>query len=156
MGKNKNLDLFKDILPSIDMGFKELWDAVDDEGKSDIKKDLWNLNRYASNIKGNYEEQALAIFKVNAYYNKNYNVIQKEHPKLLWYLLCMSGNTGSKKYHPWIKLERKADGKSKSIRLLMKIYPDKKIDEVELIARISTKKEIIELAKQYGYDNPEV
>ena len=51
---NKHIDLFKEMIPSIDMGFKDLWDAADDEGKKEIKGDLWNLNRYISSLKGSY------------------------------------------------------------------------------------------------------
>lgn len=152
MGKNKYIDLFNDMMPAIDLGIKELWDASDENGQKDIKGDLWNLNRYISSVKGSREKQELAVFKVNEYYNKNWAVLGSNHPKLQWQLLCISGNTGKKEFHQWIKLERKADASSKAVKLLMEIYPNKKLDEVELIARISTKKEIVELAKEYGYE----
>lgn len=156
MGKNKHIDLFEDMIPSIDYGIKELWDASSEEGRKEIKSDLWNLNRYISSVKGSREKQELAVFKVNEYYNKNWAVLGVNHPKLQWQLLCISGNTGKKEFHPWIKLERKADSNSKVVQFLMKLYPEKKVDEVELIARISTKKEIIELAKQHGYDKIDI
>jgi len=69
---NKELDLFKELIPAIDMGIKELYDAASDDGKKDIKLDLWNLNRYISSVKGNREKQELAVFKVNEYYNKHW------------------------------------------------------------------------------------
>ena len=72
---NKELDLFKELIPAIDMGIKELYDAAGEDGKKDIKLDLWNLNRYISSVKGNYEKTALAVFKTNEYYNKNWNVL---------------------------------------------------------------------------------
>ena len=53
---NKHVDLFKDIIPSVDMGLKELWDAATDEGKKEIKGDFWTLNRYISNIKSSNRE----------------------------------------------------------------------------------------------------
>ena len=152
MGKNKYIDLFDDMMPAIDLGIKELWDASDENGQKDIKGDLWNLNRYVSSVKGSREKQELAVFKVNEYYNKNWAVLGSNHPKLQWQLLCISGNTGKKEFHPWIKLERKADSSSKAAKLLMEIYPHKKLDEIELIARISTKEEIRKLAKEYGYE----
>ena len=31
MAKNKHVDLFKDIIPCVDQGIKELWDAGNDE-----------------------------------------------------------------------------------------------------------------------------
>lgn len=153
---NKELDLFKEIIPAVDYGMKELYDAATDVGRKDIDKDLWNLNRWISNVNGNFNKQALAIFRVNEYYNKNYNDIQKEHKKLLWMLLCSAGKTGEKEFHPWIKLERKKDTSNKVVKFLSEIYPNMKWDEVETLARISTKKEIKKLAEEHGYDNIEL
>lgn len=152
MGKNKYLDLFKEIIPAIDAGIKELWDAADEGGKKDIISDLWNLNRYISSVSGNADKQALAVVMVNEYYNKNYNDIQKEHKKLLWLLLCVAGKTGKKEFHPWIKLERKKDTNDKATKFVSEIYPNMKWDEVETLVRLSTKKELKELALEHGYD----
>jgi len=150
---NKELDLFKVLIPAIDNNMKDLYDAAGDEGKKDIKGDLWNLNRYISSVKGNREKQELAVFKTNEYYNKNWNVLGgTNHIKLQWQLLCVSGNTGKTEFHPWIGLKKKKDASSKAVKFLSQLYPDMKIDEVELLARISTKKEIKELAKEHGYD----
>jgi hypothetical protein len=149
---NKELDLFKEIIPAIDMGIKELYDAAGDDGKKDIKGDLWNLNRYISSVNGGFEKQALAIFKINEYYNKNWAVLGANHPKLQWQLLCVAGNTGKKQFHPWIGLKKKKDDSSKSVKLLLQIYPNMKLDEAKTLARISTKKELVELAKEHGYE----
>lgn len=153
---NKHIDLFKEMIPSIDMGFKELYDAADENGKKEIKGDLWNLNRYISSVKGDFEKQALAVFKVNEYYNKNWAVLGAHHPKLQWQLLCVAGKTGRKEFHPWIGLKKKKDDSSKAVKILSQIYPDMKLDEVELLARISTKQEIKELAKEHGYEKVDI
>lgn len=154
---NKELDLFKVLIPSIDMGYKDLYDAAGEDGKKDIKLDLWNLNRYISSVKGSYEKQALAVFKVNEYYNKNWNVLGgTNHVKLQWQLLCVAGNTGKTQFHPWIGLKKKKDDSSKAVKLLANIYPDMKMDEVETLARISTKKEIRELAREHGYEKVDI
>ena len=154
---NKELDLFKELIPSIDMGIKELYDAASEDGKKDIKGDLWNLNRYISSVKGSFEKQALAVFKVNEYYNKNWNVLGgTNHVKLQWQLLCVAGKTGKKEFHPWIGLKKKKDDSNKSVKLLSQIYPEMKLDEVELLARISTKAEIKQLAKDHGYEKVDI
>lgn len=153
---NKELDLFKVLIPSIDMGFKDLYDAASDVGKKDISNDLWNLNRYVSSVKGNFEQQALGVFKVNEYYNKNWAVLGARHPQLQWQLLCVAGKTGKKEFHPWIGLKKKKDVSSKAVKLLSEIYPEMKLDEVELLAKISTKKEIKEFAKQHGYEKIDI
>ena len=153
---NKELDLFKELIPAIDMGFKELYDAATDVGRKDIQLDLWNLNRYISSVKGNFEKEALAIFKVNEYYNKNWAVLGAKHPKLQWQLLCVAGKTGKKEFHPWIGLKKKKDTSSKAVKFLSQIYLEMKLDEVELLARISTTKEIKELAKEHGFDKLDI
>lgn len=149
---NKHIDLFKEIMPAIDAGIKELYDAVDDDGRKEIEKDLWNLNRYISIVNGNYKKQALAVFRVNEYYNKNYNELQSKHKKLLWQLLCVAGETGGKEFHTWIKLERKKDAANKTVKFLSEIYPTMKWDEVETLARISTKQELKQLAEEFNID----
>ena len=154
---NKELDLFKELIPSIDMGFKELYDAASEDGKKDIKLDLWNLNRYISSVKGSREEQELAVFKINEYYNRNWNVLGgTDHVKLQWQLLCVAGKTGKKKFHPWIGLKKKKDDSSKAVKILANIYPNMKMDEVETLARISTKNEIKQLAQEHGYEKVDI
>ena len=154
---NKELDLFKVLIPSIDMGYKDLYDAAGEDGKKDIKLDLWNLNRYISSVKGSYEKQALAVFKVNEYYNKNWNVLGgTNHVKLQWQLLCVAGKTGKTEFHPWIGLRKKKDDSNKAVKLLSQIYPNMKLDEVETLARISTKKELQELAREHGYEKVDI
>ena len=154
---NKELDLFKELIPSIDMGFKELYEAASEDGKKDIKLDLWNLNRYISSVKGSREEQELAVFKINEYYNRNWNVLGgTDHVKLQWQLLCVAGKTGKKKFHPWIGLKKKKDDSSKAVKILANIYPNMKMDEVETLARISTKNEIKQLAKEHGYEKVDI
>ena len=154
---NKELDLFKELIPSIDMGFKELYDAASEDGKKDIKLDLWNLNRYISSVKGSREEQELAVFKINEYYNRNWNVLGgTDHVKLQWQLLCVAGKTGKKKFHPWIGLKKKKDDSSKAVKILANIYPNMKMDEVETLARISTKNEIKQLAKEHVYEKVDI
>lgn len=154
---NKELDLFKVLIPSIDMGYKDLYDAAGEDGKKDIKGDLWNLNRYISSVKGSYEKQALAVFKVNEYYNKNWNVLGgTNHIKLQWQLLCVAGKTGKTEFHPWIGLKKKKDDSNKAVKLLSQIYPNMKLDEVETLARISTKKELKQLAQEHGYEKVDI
>ena len=150
---NKELDLFKVLIPAIDNNMKELYDAASEDGKKDIKGDLWNLNRYISNVTGNREKQELAVFKTNEYYNKNWNVLGgTNHIKLQWQLLCVAGNTGKQEFHPWIGFKKRTGPNSKAIKFLSQIYPNLKDDEVEVLARISTKKELKQLAEEHDID----
>jgi|TARA_B110000259_G_scaffold11719_1_gene12701 hypothetical protein len=141
----------KEILSWIDNGESAIWDQLEDDHKKQIS--FWLLNRYVSGIQGSRDKQELAVFKTNEYYNKHFNDIgvgkDKGHPKLLWQLLCMCGNTGKNEFHPWIGFKKRDGSTGKAMSLLEKLNPNMKTDEVELLARISTKKELKALAEEH-------
>ena len=141
----------KEILSWIDNGESDIWNHLEDDHKKQIS--FWLLNRYVSGINGSREKQELAVFKTNEYYNKHFNDIgvskDKGHPKLLWQLLCMCGNTGKNEFHPWIGFKKRDGSTGKAMSLLEKLNPNMKTDEVELLARISTKKELKALAEEH-------
>ena len=140
----------KDILAAIDMGAKNVWDEISDDERKSVS--FWLLNRYASSVKGNREEQELAVFKTNEYYNKNYTVVSK-HPKLQWQLLCQAGNTQQIQYHQWIGFKKKHGSfDAKGIKLLSQIFPNMKTIEVEMLAGMYTKKELKTLAEEHNIE----
>jgi len=140
----------KDVLAALDMNAKNIYNELDDSEKKQVA--FWLLNRYMASVQGNREKQELAVFKTNEYYNKNYNEIQSKHKNLLWQLLCISGNTGKIEYHPWIGFKKKTGGNNNAVNFLQKIYPNMKLDEIELLATQYTKKELKQLAEEYNID----
>ena len=150
---NKHIDLFKEMIPAVDMGIKELWDAATDDGRKEIKGDLWNLNRYISNVEHRDRDiQEHFVLTVNEYYNKNWAAISK-HPKLQWMTLCMCNHESKNQYfHKWLP-HKKVKGNSKRVDFLDELLPGKKVDELELLAKLMTYKEIKQLAKDHGMDD---
>jgi len=140
----------KEILSWIDNGLSDIWNHLEDDHKKQIS--FWLLNRYVSSVSGSREKQELAVFKTNEYYNKNWNILGVRHTKLQWQLICQCGNTGKNEFHPWIGFKKKSGDNSKGVKLLEQLYPNMKTDEVELLARLSTKKELKELAKEHDID----
>jgi len=65
--------------------------------------------------------------------------------------LCQAGNTGKIEFHKWLGFKQKK-GNNNAQKLLEKIYPNMKQDEVELLARLSTKKELKEIAEEHGIE----
>jgi hypothetical protein len=151
------------MIPAVDMNLKDLWDAVTDEGRKEIKGDMWNLNRYISNVGTNRgrgkaptrEQQEHYVLAVNEYYNKNWNLLQKEDAKLLWFLLCMCNYDGKTTFfHEWIPLKRSST--NKKLPMLLKWNPTMKERDVELLAELITDKEFKELAKSHGMEDSEI
>ncbi len=144
----------KDETAAIDMGARDLWDNFTEEQRKQIS--LYLLLRYASSIKtSDREAQELAIFKTNEYFNRNYFNLSK-HPKLLWYLVCMTGNEEKKIYfHEWIG-HKKKEGNNKIVRVLETLYPHLKEDELELMASLTTEKEVKERLRDLGCEDKDI
>jgi hypothetical protein len=144
----------KDETAAIDLGARDLWDNFTEEQRKQIS--FYLLNRYASSIKTtDREAQELAIFKTNEYFNKHFFSLSK-HPKLLWYLICMTGNAEKKIYfHEWIGFKKK-DGDNKIIKVLEQLFPYLKDDELELMASITDKRDIKEYARELGMSDDEI
>jgi hypothetical protein len=156
MAKNKHVDLFKDMIPAVDLGFKELWDAdgVTDDGRKEIKGDLWNLNRYISSVSSvDTDLQEHYLLTVNEFYNKNWAAISK-HPKLQWQSLCVCSHESKKKhFHEWIPLKKE---KNKKEEFLSQLFPNMKRTDLVTLAKITTEKEIKQYCQDLGWDKKEI
>jgi len=142
----------KDVLAAIDMGAKEVWDELSDEHRKQVS--FYLLNRYASVVKGKREAQELAVFKTNEYYNKHYFTLAK-HQKLMWQLLCMTQSAEKKiNYHEWIGYKKKGtDNNSKMGKELERIFPNMKTDEIAMLTKLNTKKEIEKYVEEFNGKN---
>jgi hypothetical protein len=154
MGKNKHVDLFKDMIPAVDMGLKELWEAASDEGRKEIKGDLWNLNRYISSVKTNNRElQEHYLLTVNEFYNKNWAQISK-HPKLQWLTLCACSHESKKtQFHEWLPLKRE---QNKKTEFLAELFPNMKRTDLETLSAITSDKEIKQYCESLGWDKKQI
>jgi len=145
----------KDILAAIDMNAKNVWEELSDDEQKQIS--FYLLNRYASAIKGTKEQKELQILKTNQYYNKNFFTLSK-HKKLLWFLLCMTASDKKNiRYHEWIGYKSKeSSSTAKVLKFLEKLYPNKKHDELKLLASINTSKELKQLAEDLGMSKEQI
>jgi hypothetical protein len=146
----------KEKLAAVDINAKSLWNDLSDDQKKALKNELYILNRYVSNVKSSSrDEQEHYVLTVNEYFNKHFTTLQKD-PKLLWFLLCMCNYNGKKIFfHEWIGFKRKKSS-NKFLKFLTEIYPDRKDDELELMSKIYTEKDCIELARDHGYSDQQI
>ena len=143
----------KEKIAFVDLNVRAAWDEMTPEQRKSLKSEFFILNRYISSAQDQKREiQEHFVLTVNEYFNKNWNDLQA-HPKLLWLLLCMCSYNGQKTfYHNWQGFKKKAGNGGKKVKFLEEIYPNKKTDEIELLAELSTDKELKDLARQYGMD----
>ena len=148
----------KEKIQAVDMNIRELWDELDEVNQKGLKGELFILNRYISNVKGQSSEtQKHFVISVNEYYNKNWFLLSKEHSKLLWLLLCMCSFNGEKTFfHEWIGHKKKDGNDNKKVQFLAELNPAMKMHEVEMLAKLTPTKEITKLAKDYGFEDKDI
>jgi hypothetical protein len=91
---------------------------------------------------------------VNNLFNKHWFLLAQKHPKLMWILLCMCSYDGETEFfHQYITPKKKEGSNSKKVKFLAEIYPNRKMDEIEMLADLTTDKELKALAKTYGMED---
>jgi hypothetical protein len=132
-----------------DLKDRDFYDSLTDEERKKFSNYL--MIRWGSAVQGNSMDQAVYLLSCNENLNKHFFNINK-HPKLQW--LCattVSPGWGSKR-HQWIAPKKKETGVSGIKKQLAELYPNMKQDEIELMAKINTKKDIEAYLKQLGQE----
>lgn len=141
-----------EILAAVDINEKMLWDALDDDQRKSVV--FFTLNRYVSNVNGNTDLQAHYLLNVNERFNKNLFLFLSKHPKLCWQLICSCAHESkSVKFHPWLKVKKE---KNKREEALAKLFPEKKLDDIATLAKITSDKEIKEYCKDLGWEKKQI
>ena len=105
--------------------------------------------RWASCVEGSKDLQEFYLISTNQRLNKHFFNISK-HPELQW--LCataVSPDMGTPR-HNWIAPKKKEAGASSIRKQLAEIFPHMKDDEIDVMAKITTKKEIDAYFKASG------
>ena len=124
-----------------------------DELTVDEKKNFSNflMIRYGSSVQANADFQYFYLKRTNEWLNKNFFAINK-HPKLQW--LCattVSPGMGIQR-HNWIAPKKKEPGAGSFKKQLAELFPNLKDDEIDLMAKINTKKDIDTYLKKLGVE----
>ena len=97
--------------------------------------------RWGSAVEGSRELQEFYVIATNERLNKHFFNVSK-HPKLQWLMATgVSPDLGAQR-HPWIAPKKKQAGLSAKRKALMAMYPHYKDDEIDVMAAITTQKEI--------------
>ena len=105
--------------------------------------------RWGSSVQGSRELQEFYVISTNERLNKHFFNVGK-HPKLQWLLATtVSPDMGSQR-HQWIAPKKKEPGAGSLKKQLAELFPHYKDDEIELLAAITTKKELDAYIRQHG------
>ena len=105
--------------------------------------------RWGSAVEGSRDLQEFYVIATNERLNKHFFNLSR-HPKLQWLLATtVSPGLGTPK-HNWIAPKKKEPGSGSMKKQLREYYPHLKDDEIDLLASITTKKELDAYIKQHG------
>jgi hypothetical protein len=131
----------------LDTKNRRFYEELTDEERKKFSNYL--MIRWSSGVEGSREIQEYYLQSCNHYLNKNFFAINR-HPKLQW--LCASAvspGLGTQR-HKWISLKKKQGSDSAVRKQLAEFYPNYKNDELDLLAKITTKKELDEYVRKHG------
>ena len=137
----------RDMLNALDRNDFDFYKRLDKDQKKAFSS--WLTMRYASSAKGMDAYHYLLM--INDIVNVDFSALKK-HPELQWKLLAACG-IGHNSYHPYIKPGSGKRSKTTLHKFLFKIYPTLNEKELELMLSINDKDDLIELAKDNGYDD---
>jgi hypothetical protein len=126
---------------------RRFYDELTDEEKKKFSNYL--MIRWGSAVQGSSELQEFYLIATNERLNKHFFAINK-HPKLQW--LCattVSPNMGTHR-HQWIAPKKKEGSTSAIRKQLADLFLDMKNDELDLMAKITSKKELDAYLQQLG------
>ena len=132
-----------------DRKVRSFYDDLTAEEKKKFSNYL--MIRWGSSVDGSRELQEFYVISTNERLNKHFFDLGR-HPKLQWLLATtVSPDIGTPR-HPWIAPKKKEAGLSAKRRALQEIFPHYKDDEIDVMAEITTQKEIDEYRHNAGQD----
>jgi hypothetical protein len=127
------------------------FDELTDEEKKKFSPFL--MIRYGSSVSGGRELQEFYLIATNERLNKKFFAVNTaQHKKLQW-LMATTVSPGLGNFrHNWIAPKKKEPGAGSMRKQLMELFPHLKDDEIDLLAQITTKKEIDIYLRELGQE----
>ena len=128
---------------------REFYDSLTVDEKKKFSNFL--MIRYGSSVKGSRDLQEFYLIATNERLNKHFFAINR-HPKLQWMCATTVSPGMGNQFHQWIAPKKKEPGAGSFKKQLAELYPHLKDDEIDLMARLNTKKDIDAYLKASGQD----
>ena len=146
----KFLDL-KKTLRAADMRDKNFYDQMSEDDQKLYSPFM--MMKYMASVKGEQWMQEHYVEMVNECVNKHLWTLSK-YKKLAWMLTSMCG-VEQAQFHPWLGSKKKTSNSEKQ-KLLTQLYQNMKSDDIDVLAEINDKKELKELARDFGNDDKQI
>ena len=133
----------------LDSKVRDFYDSLSEEERKKFSNYL--MIRWGSSVVGPSELQEYYLVATNERLNKHFFELSK-HPKLQWLLATTISPGMGNHRHQWIAPKKKEKGDNEIKKTLMDLYPTMKADEINMLSKMITKKELREMMKDLGND----
>lgn len=130
---------------------RQFFDELTDEERKKFSPFL--MIRYGSSVSGSRDLQEFYLIATNERLNKKFFAVNTaQHKKLQW-LMATTVSPGLGNFrHNWIAPKKKEPGAGSMRKQLADLFPHLKDDEIDLLAQITTKKEIDIYLRELGQE----
>ena len=130
---------------------RDFYDDLTEEERKKFAPFL--MIRWGSAVEGSRDLQEFYVISTNERLNKNFfNINSTRHRKLQWLMATtVSPGLGAMR-HNWIAPKKKEAGAGSLKKQLAELFPHYKSDEIDVMAAITTKKELDQYIRQHGRD----
>jgi hypothetical protein len=126
---------------------RKFYDELTDEEKKKFSNYL--MIRWGSSVQGSQDLQEFYLISTNERLNKHFFAINR-HPRLQWLCATTVSPAMGTHRHQWIAPKKKEAGASGFKKQLAELFPNLKDDELEVMASITTKKELDAYLRELG------
>ena len=134
-------------MAQFDLKNRHFYDDLTDEERKKFSNYL--MIRWGSSVQGGADMQEFYVIATNERLNKHFFAVNR-HPKLQW-LMATSVSPGlGRQRHQWIAPKKKESGDSEAKKLLMRMYPNMKMSDIEVLCAMCTKQDLTDLRRSHG------
>jgi len=141
----------KNETAALDRKNREFYDQLDEQQRKKFSPYL--MLRYSASVEGNSDMQAWYLMATNERVNRNFfDISTTQHKKLQW-LICTTVSPGmGNQRHYWLPAKQ-SEKNNRAIKFLTELYPNRKPDEIELLAELNSRDDLKNLARDHGWDD---
>ena len=132
---------------------RQFYDELTQEEQK--KFSTYLMLRYGASVEGTADLQEWYLRATNERLNINFFDLNK-HSKLQWLLATTVSPGMGRQRHYWQAAKKKEGSNSKAVKFLQKLYPERKQDEIELLASINDTKSLKLLAREFGWTDHDI
>jgi len=150
-------------MAAFDLKDRNFYDSLTAEERKKFSPFL--MIRWGATVEPNRKYSNERNVVLQSYYLQNCNenlnrhffdISTKEHKKLQWLLATTVSPDMGTQYHKWLAARKKETANNKAEKFLEEIYPNRKPDEIKLLAKINDRDNLKRLAREHGWDDQRI